>query len=119
MSDSRGYDAYDRSSYIGQDVLRRVLEAAGRSVRLVMGITDIDDKILQKADEFNQPWLEVARRYEERFLEDMAMLGVRTSTLRGWSDCGCDGTVLSVRTNKRVRLVCRSRRCFRRPASPA
>ena len=72
-----------------------MLEAAGRPVRLVMGITDIDDKILQKADELNQPWVEVARRYEERFLEDMTMLGVRASTLRGW--LRGDDTVLSVR----------------------
>jgi cysteinyl-tRNA synthetase len=60
-----------------QDVLRRVLEAAGVRVRLVMGMTDVDDKILARAAERGVPWRQVAQTYESRFLEDMAALGVR------------------------------------------
>ena len=63
-------------SYLCQDILRRVLEAAGITVHQVMGMTDIDDKILQRAAELGVPWLQLARSYEERFLEDMDALGV-------------------------------------------
>ena len=64
-------------SYVAQDVLRRVLEAAGVVVHQVMGMTDIDDKILQRAAENGVSWQQLARTYEERFLQDMDALGVR------------------------------------------
>ena len=62
---------------MAQDVLRRVLEAAGVVVHQVMGMTDIDDKILQRAAENGVSWQQLARTYEERFLQDMDALGVR------------------------------------------
>ena len=60
-----------------QDVLRRVMEASGTTVHLVMGMTDVDDKILQRAQELRMPWLDLARHYETRFLQDMDAVGVR------------------------------------------
>lgn len=39
-------------TYVGQDVIRRVLEGyCGREVFFVMGVTDVDDKILARARE--------------------------------------------------------------------
>jgi len=41
-----------------------------------MGITDIDDKIIERAKERSIPWKELARSYEKEFFEDMKSLKV-------------------------------------------
>lgn len=41
-----------------------------------MNITDIDDKIIRKANESGQPFSAISRRYESEFLEDMKNLNV-------------------------------------------
>lgn len=41
-----------------------------------VGVTDIDDKILKKADALQVPPHVVARKFESRFFADMAILGV-------------------------------------------
>lgn len=41
-----------------------------------MNITDIDDKIIKKANEEGKPFEEIARHFEEDFLEDMRILNV-------------------------------------------
>ncbi|MFT3876872.1 MAG: cysteine--tRNA ligase [Propioniciclava sp.] len=59
------------------DVLRRWLEASGYAVTLVSNITDIDDKILIKADEAKRPWWAHAFLFEGVFNTAAASLGVR------------------------------------------
>ncbi|XP_065832583.1 cysteine--tRNA ligase, mitochondrial-like isoform X2 [Oscarella lobularis] len=64
-------------SYVRFDVLRRIMKHHfGLAIHQVMGITDIDDKIIVKAKELGEPASVVAQRYEDDFLEDMASLGV-------------------------------------------
>lgn len=41
-----------------------------------MNITDLDDKIIRKANEQNKTFLDVARHFEAEFLEDMKNLNV-------------------------------------------
>lgn len=41
-----------------------------------MNITDIDDKIIKKANEESKPFEEIARHFEEDFLDDMRILNV-------------------------------------------
>jgi cysteinyl-tRNA synthetase len=41
-----------------------------------MNITDIDDKIIKKANEANQEFSEVSRKYENEFFQDMKALNV-------------------------------------------
>jgi len=44
------------------DILRRYMEWSGVSVRLVSNITDIDDKIIDRANRENRPWNEITNK---------------------------------------------------------
>ncbi|MBI4643313.1 MAG: cysteine--tRNA ligase [Deltaproteobacteria bacterium] len=58
------------------EVLVRYLRRRGLEVTWVRNFTDIDDKIIRRAQETGVPWLEVAERYIASFREDMAALGI-------------------------------------------
>ena len=58
------------------DVLVRWLRRSGLRVTLVRNVTDIDDKILAKAEEAGVPWWAWALRHEREFAEARAALGV-------------------------------------------
>jgi len=62
------------------DVLRRYLEWSGLRVRLVSNITDIDDKIIDRANREGRPWSEITSRCEAVWFEAMAALGVARPT---------------------------------------
>ena len=64
------------------DTLRRYLEYRGNRVRFVSNITDIDDKLITKANEEGISMQEVARRYEAEFLKDCEGLNVLPPTVR-------------------------------------
>ena len=64
------------------DTLRRYLEYRGNKVRFVSNITDIDDKLITKANEEGVSMQEVARRYEAEFLKDCEGLNVLPPTVR-------------------------------------
>jgi cysteinyl-tRNA synthetase len=69
-------------SYVASDIVRRILNAVcGFEVRLAMGVTDIDDKIIARARERGEDSLQLARRYERRFLADMCALNVQPPRL--------------------------------------
>ena len=58
------------------DILRRYLQWRGLDVRHVSNITDVDDKILERAETENRsPW-EVASEFEGKWFSTMAKLGV-------------------------------------------
>lgn len=64
-------------TYLGFDIIRRILENHfNYNVTLVMNITDIDDKIIQRANEQGILCSELTRKFEGEFHEDMIMLGV-------------------------------------------
>ncbi len=46
-----------------------------------MGMTDIDDKIINRAKQEQKDYLQLSRYYEQQFLEDMNTLGVRSPTV--------------------------------------
>ena len=58
------------------DVLRRYLEWRGLKVRHVSNITDVDDKILERAEAENCSPAEVALEFEEKWFSTMDKLGV-------------------------------------------
>jgi len=58
------------------DVIARYLRFRGFSVKYGRNITDVDDKIIQRAQAEGISWEEIARRYEATFREDMEALGV-------------------------------------------
>ncbi|MDR1531286.1 MAG: cysteine--tRNA ligase [Clostridiales bacterium] len=63
------------------DALRRYLEYRGYSVTYARNFTDIDDKIIARANAEGVPFEEVTRRYIAAELEDMEKLGVRPPTV--------------------------------------
>jgi cysteinyl-tRNA synthetase len=77
-----GPTVYDHShigharTYISFDVIARYLKYSGFTVFYLQNITDLDDKILKRAEELGSSPLELARRYEEKYLQDMKILGV-------------------------------------------
>jgi len=63
------------------DVLRRYLEWRGMDVRFVQNFTDIDDKIIRRANEEGTTYEDIAKRYIEEFWVDAKGLGVREATV--------------------------------------
>jgi cysteinyl-tRNA synthetase len=59
------------------DVIRRHLVARGYQVRLVKNFTDVDDKIIRRANDEGVPTAALSERYIEAYRRDMATLGVR------------------------------------------
>jgi cysteinyl-tRNA synthetase len=58
------------------DVVVRYLKSRGYEVRFVQNVTDIEDKIINKANEEGVSWEEIVRRYTGSFHERLKMLGV-------------------------------------------
>ncbi len=58
------------------DVLVRQLRHLGLDVTFVRNFTDVDDKIINRANKENRDWREVAQTYIDAFHEDMDRLGV-------------------------------------------
>lgn len=77
-----GPTVYDHShigharTYISFDVIVRYLKHKGYSVFYLQNITDIDDKIINRAKENGEDPLELSHRFEEEYLKDMALLNV-------------------------------------------
>jgi cysteinyl-tRNA synthetase len=67
-------------SGVNFDILRRWLIASGNNVTFVRNVTDIDDKILQKAIVEKTPWWAVAMKYERAFSDAYAALNVLPPT---------------------------------------
>ncbi|XP_066475064.1 probable cysteine--tRNA ligase, mitochondrial isoform X1 [Tiliqua scincoides] len=69
-------------SYVRFDIIRRIMtKIFGKEVVMVMGITDIDDKIIKRASEMAVSPVTLARFYEEDFKQDMAALKVLPPTI--------------------------------------
>lgn len=62
------------------DILRRYLEWSGISVRLVSNITDIDDKIIDRANRENRDWTEITHKCEDIWFKAMGELDVLRPT---------------------------------------
>lgn len=68
-------------SGVAFDVLVRWLTAKGLDVTLVRNVTDIDDKILAKAEIESRPWWAVAAHYEREFQSAYRILGCTPPTV--------------------------------------
>src|ERR1041384_4657984 len=63
------------------DVIRRTLEAMGNRVTYVQNVTDVDDKIINRAaEEGASPW-EIAERYTRSYEDVMRRIRVRAPSL--------------------------------------
>ena len=63
------------------DILRRYLEYRGNEVTFVQNFTDVDDKIIRKANEENTDYMTISERYIEEYKKDAQGLGVREATI--------------------------------------
>ena len=63
------------------DVLRRYLEYRGYKVTFVQNFTDIDDKIIKKANEEGTDYKTVSEKYIEEFWKDAKGLNFRPATV--------------------------------------
>ena len=63
------------------DVLRRFLEYIGYDVRFVQNFTDIDDKIIKRANEENLTYKQVSEKYIEEYWKDVKGMNVREATI--------------------------------------
>lgn len=64
-------------SYITFDVIRRYLEYKGYRVKYIQNVTDIDDKIIDRALSQKVSVKELADKFFTSFTEDMACLNIR------------------------------------------
>jgi cysteinyl-tRNA synthetase len=63
-------------TFLAVDVLRRFLKLTGTSIRHVMNITDVDDKIIRNAAAAGLPIGQYTERFEQAFFEDLEALRV-------------------------------------------
>lgn len=65
-------------TFVFQDILRRFLLSRGLRVLQVMNLTDVDDRIIQKAAEAGVSIRDYTEKYIEAFLQDMAALNLQS-----------------------------------------
>lgn len=63
------------------DVLRRYLEYRGYDVKFVQNFTDIDDKIIKRANEEGTTFEEISKKYIEEFWKDADGLNFKRATV--------------------------------------
>ncbi len=63
------------------DTLRRYLEYRGMEVRFVQNFTDIDDKIIRRANEEGLTYKQVSEKYIEEFWKDTKGMNIREATV--------------------------------------
>ena len=77
-----GITAYDEShighamTYIIFDVIKRYLEFKGYQVKHVQNFTDIDDKIIERANQLGIPSAELAHKYVYQYFANMDALNI-------------------------------------------
>ena len=63
------------------DVLRRYLEYRGYNVKFVQNFTDVDDKIIKRANEEGSTFEEISKKYIEEFWIDANGLNFKKATV--------------------------------------
>lgn len=68
-------------SFIMSDIIRRYIEYKGYDVTFVMNLTDVDDKIINKANAEGKTSDEIAEFYSKAFFEDIDKLRVKRASV--------------------------------------
>lgn len=77
-----GVTTYDFShigharTYIAFDMIAKYLHQKGLGVLYLQNVTDVDDKIIKRAQELNEDPKKLARRFEKEYMANMKALGV-------------------------------------------
>jgi len=80
------------------DTVRRYLEYKGYEVNYVSNFTDVDDKIIAKANEEGVTAAEIAERYTKACLEDMNNMNVMPATVHPKATEEIDGMIEMIQT---------------------
>ena len=67
--------------FIVFDILRSYLEYIGYEVTFVQNFTDVDDKIIKRANEEGISAIEVADKFIDEYYKDAAAIGIRKATV--------------------------------------
>ncbi|MAH21930.1 MAG: cysteine--tRNA ligase, partial [Thaumarchaeota archaeon] len=67
-------------TYVSYDILARHILASGYGLRFVVNITDLDDKVLERAHHDGVTYKEVSHRFTAAFLDDLQRLNIETIT---------------------------------------
>ena len=67
-------------TFLVGDTLRRYLEYLGFEVTYVQNFTDIDDKIIKKAQEENIDWRSLGQKYVDKYLKSAEKLNIKPAT---------------------------------------
>ncbi|MCU0344137.1 MAG: cysteine--tRNA ligase [Ignavibacterium sp.] len=68
-------------SFVMADMVRRYLEYKGYKVKFVMNLTDVDDKIIKKANEEKRSTNDVTTDYINAFFEDLTKLKIKKANV--------------------------------------
>ena len=63
-------------TYTQFDIIVKYLRHKGYKVFYLQNITDIDDKIIKRANEEKIDWKEIVKKYREEYFQDMKALGI-------------------------------------------
>ncbi len=85
-------------TYVAFDAIARYLRYKGYQVFYLMNITDIDDKMIQRANERGIAVKELARQYTDAFMQDMEALGVTSVNLYANATDYIDEIIWQVKT---------------------
>ncbi len=80
------------------DTLRRYLEYSGNTVYFVQNFTDIDDKMINKANELGITVKELADQYIEEYFKDADGLGIKRATWHPRATDNIDAIIEIVKT---------------------
>ena len=64
------------ATYLAFDLVQRVWRDAGREVRYIQNVTDVDDPLLERATQVGEEWADIAAREINLFRADMTALRV-------------------------------------------
>lgn len=84
------------------DVVYRTLRARGYDVTYIRNITDIDDKIIRRANENGEPYQALTARFIQAMREDAAALGVLPPTAEPCATAHLDTIIAMVQDRKSV-----------------
>ena len=65
-------------TYTQFDIIVKYLRYSGHKVFYLQNITDIDDKIINKANQEKTDWREIVKKYEKEYYEDMKSFGINS-----------------------------------------
>jgi len=80
------------------DMLRRYLEYRGYDVTFVQNFTDVDDKIIKKANEEGVTQKDISERYIKEYFTDAQGLGIKAATVHPKATENIDGIIDIVKT---------------------